>query len=631
MIIMKSIYKIIISFVCILLFCSCNDILDLEPKDKLDGKAMFSDPEGVKLYMANLYSQLPIEDFKFTRLGFNNRSGQESMMTAMFTDEASHSEFGDFISIANNPWWDEGYKLIRDVNILVNEIPTINVSETQRKAMMGESAFIKAYSYYALAKRYGGVPLIDEVQKWEGDVEALKVPRSTEKDTWDYVLIQCDIAAENLPLSWDGGERRATKWVALALKSRVALHAASIAKYGDRTPMSGAAVDQKLVGIDKQYANAYYEAVIKAAEELIISQRFSLYKPNPANPEEAAENYRKLFEDPNQAPEEAMFIKGYMTDLGHSYDGWYGPRQTSNNWWFPGRMNPTLEFMDMYENYNNPGVSSPLKTSPDADDLTNYNGFNASKNYYHFDSPNGIFEGKDARLWGTAVLPGTYWKGKQIIIQAGFVKPDGTAQILSGNPYIHNGVTYTIYGSSDITQFSGFYPSGNYTRTGASFKKFLDQNNDVVLGWSKSLTDYADFRFAEVLLNYAEAVVESGYNAGGAQTNATIALNYIRHRAGHTVDIPLTVDNVQRERLVELSFENKRFWDLMRRREYHTLFANSRMHALQPVIDLRVSPPKWIFIRANIRNMNNRTFDYRQYYRSIPGITTNGLIQNPQY
>ena len=70
--------------------CGCSDFLELEPKDKLNADALFSEPEGVELYMANLYSQLPIEDFNFLRGGFNDYVG-ENMCTAMFTEEATHS------------------------------------------------------------------------------------------------------------------------------------------------------------------------------------------------------------------------------------------------------------------------------------------------------------------------------------------------------------------------------------------------------------------------------------------------------------------------------------------------------------------------------------------------------------
>src|SRR5690606_13494148 len=115
-------------------------------------------------------------------------------------------------------------------------------------------------------KRYGGVPLIKATQKYEGSAETLKVPRSTEKETWDYVLELCDVAAANL-----GTEkgRRANKYAALALKSRAALHAASLAKFGSRAPLSGDAVTQKLVGLDASAAAGYYNACIQACEAIM--------------------------------------------------------------------------------------------------------------------------------------------------------------------------------------------------------------------------------------------------------------------------------------------------------------------------------------------------------------------------
>lgn len=625
-----------------LFLCGCSDFLDLKPKDKLDADALFSEPEGVELYMANLYSQLPIEDFNFLRGGFNDYVG-ENMCAAMFTEEATHSEYQAHLNSSNFLWWEDAYKLLRDVNNLADVIPTLNVMDDQRKAMIGEVAFIKGYIYYALAKRYGGVPIIDNLQKWEGDVEALKVPRSTEKETWDHALYQLDIAAENLPTRWETSTRRATKWVAYALKSRVALHAASIAKFGSRAPLSGVAVDMNLVGLTSDLAQGYYEAAIKAAAAVMDSHQFSLYKPSPADAAEAAENYREMFEDPSRAPEEAIFIKGYTKEspdgtmygiFGHNYNIYYGPSQLANGWPHPGRMNPNLELVDAYESYSNPGVSAPIVTSDAPNDLTDYSGYSPTKRYRKFDTPYAIFEGKDARLWGTVILPGTQWKNTTINIQAGYIKPDGTACIYSGNPFNNpnDGKTYYVFGGPNKTDYSGFdTEGGNYTRTGFSFKKFLDQRIDVVYGYGKGITDYIDIRYAEVLLNYAEAVVESGYTADGARDRAKKALNDIRRRAAHTTDIELTPENVQRERLVELAFENKHFWDLYRRREYHTLCNASTMHALLPVVDLRENPPKYIFIRADIQRVARFTFLERMYYHAIPGTTANGLIQNPQY
>lgn len=630
-----SYLKKTLTLLLVLVAMSCGDVLDKQPLDKLQGENLFSNPEGVKLYMANLYYQLPIEDFTFFRQGFNWNTGDPNnggFAPAMSTDEAVHTEFGDFIGDGDFQWWDQGYKLIRDVNILIDIIPTLDVTDDERKALIGESAFIRAYAYFALAKRYGGVPLITSVQKYEGDVEALKVPRSTEKETWDFVLKECDTAVGNLGDSWPGGERRATKWVAYALKSRAALHAASLAKYADRAPISGTAVDQKLVGLDKAAAAEFYKAALDASEAIISSGKFNLYKPSPTTPEEAANNYRVLFEDPNNAPEEVIFIKGYArpgSGTGHNYGIWYQPNQTANGWPHPGRMNPTLELMDVYETYDKPGESAPLATSAAANDLTDYTGFNAAKQYKRFDTENDIFKGKDARMWATMILPGTSWKGQKIVIQAGFIKPDGSAQIMGGDPFTHGGTTYYTYGASDRTKYSGFDTwGGNNTRTGVSFKKFLNEGLNIAPGWNQCVTDFTDFRYAEILLNYAEAIAESGT---GDKVKGAKALNDIRRRAGHKTEIQLTINNVIRERRVELAFEHKRFWDLIRRREYHTVFNNTMRHALLPILDLRVTPAKYIFVRVNVPRSNPSTFDYRQYYRSIPGIGANGLVQNPQY
>jgi hypothetical protein len=613
-------------------FAGCKRVLNLQPTDKLTADAIFGDPQGVKVFMANLYYQLPVEDFTYFRGGFNQNGGDPNnggFAPAMGTDEAAHSEFGDFVGDGDFQWWDQGYKLIRDVNLLIDYIPTLSIRDDEKAALVGESAFIKAFAYFALAKRYGGVPLMKQSQVFDGDPEKLKVPRSTEKQTWDYVMELCDQAITNL--SATKNPRRATKWTAYALKSRAALHAASVAKFGNRITMTGDAATQKLVGMDAADANGYYQACIAASQQ-IINSGYGLFKPSPANPTEAAENYRSLFQDPNVAiNDEVIMIKGFAlrgANLGHNYDIWYTPAQLSNGWPHPGRMNPTLDLVDQYESYNTPGVSSPVNTRVDGN-ITDYNGFNSGTNYIRYNTPNEIFANKDARLWGTAILPSTTFKGVPIIIQAGYVKPDGNAVIRTKDQITVSGTTYYSYGAPDVSMYSGFDTyGGNNTRTGFSFKKFIS-TSPVINGWNNSTSDWAEFRFAEVLLNMAEAVVESGQ---GDVAAATKALNDVRKRAGHTTNITLTSENVQRERRVELAFENKRFWDLIRRREFHTEFNNRFLHSLLPLQDLRALPDiKYIFVRVNVPNTNTKTFQPRSYYRFIPGIGSNGLVQNPQY
>lgn len=623
-------------------FSSCKkDFLEVEPTNKISADAIFSSPEGVQTFMANLYSQLPIEDFNYAPdFGFNyNVQGPNNggFFQIVMTDDgigSQHQQLAGWYGVDggdNFKWWLEAYKLNRDVNMLFEAIPNLSLTETEKDLLLGEANFIRAYIYFALAKRYGGVPIITTIADINDGEGAFYIPRSTEKETWDFVLQSCDDAASLLGET-DGTRRRANKWVALSLKSRAALHAASLAKYWDNGPLSGEAVSNFLIGFENGSTDAsrYYQACIDASEQIINSGPYSLFEPNPSSPIEAEENYRKMFENPNIASSEAIFIKGYTlvgTEYGGNQDNWGNPAQTTGAWPHPGRFNPTLDLVDIYENYSTPGVSSPVITTIDGD-TDNYNGYSSSRSYLKFDDAKDIFADKDARMKATVIMPFSTWKDTEIVIQGGLIKPDGTPDILVGNNTItDNGIDYFSYGASGPSLYSGFDVfGGNMTRTGFGFKKFLNSNYIPILAWNQSTTDFMDFRLAEIMLNYAEAVIESGL---GDVSLAEQSINDLRRRAAHTSTIPLTLENVLRERRVELTFENKRYWDLVRRREYHTEFANRTRHGLVPVYDMRDG--RYLFVRDIAFHTDPVTFVDKWYYKRIPGVATNKLIQNPQY
>jgi len=616
-------------------FSSCSNYLDVEPKNKISGNAVFSDPNGIDAFIANLYYQAPIEDFVyFPREGFNARGNTGSMALSHYSMEAIHSEWGNWNEFKDNGgiWWNQGYKLNRSINLLAEAIPGLEMADAEKNQLLGEVAFLKAYTYFGLVKRYGGVPIIIDNQEYTSDFESLRVPRNTEKETWDFILQECDKAIAGLPearANTDVSKRRATKWAAYALKSRVALYVASVAKYWNQAPLSGEAVTKGLVGLDASEANRYYEESIKASEAIMTSEKFSLFRPTPANPQEAAANFQALFMDPNIASEESIFMKGYGNaggKLAHDYDGWNNPNQTGEGFPFKGRTNPVLELIDLYERYDNPGNVSPIITTTDGN-VSNA-GYNSATSYRHFDSPTGIFEGMDARFFASIIYPGSTWKNTTIVIQGGIVKPDGTL-INSADSYEHNGVRYYTFGNEHDNQYSGFDPKADFTRSGFLMRKFLNENSKIA-SFNQSTTDYMDMRYAEVLLNYAEAVVESNYTQNNAQATAAKAINDIRRRAGHTTIVPLTLANVLRERKVELAFENKDYWDLMRRREFHLMFNDKRKTALVPMIDLRGATPQYIFVRRAVAGANGVTFQTRDYYWAIPGIGSNGIVQNPQ-
>lgn len=642
----------------------CNAFLELEPLDKVSPEQLLETEGGVKALLANIYTMIPMEDFNYRpNAGFNQRGYDgvnETTNLAFLTDEATRSDGGVGIGYEGFNYWPYGD--IRQVNIFMQNVEkakeagTISVADADR--MTGEAHFARAYMYYGLVKRYGGVPLIDKVQDDDyanGGPGAVAVPRSTELDTWKFVLNECTLAAATLPDATSGSDLyRVTKWAAYALKSRVALHAASVAKYWNLAPLAGEAVTQKLVGgMTSADADAFYKECIEASKSLIENSGKSLYKPAPATVKEAASNFQALFL--NDQNEEIIFSKAYLngttnTNQGHSYAQFNILPQVNPGALKYGRFNPMLEIVDLFEDYTDDGTgkSAKIVTRTDGNEdayIANFHNMNnasvvntlMSVPFVKYNDLYEPFANKDARLLASVVVPGSSYAGTEIIIQGGFIKDNNSYVAYSNESTQKNGTTYYALGAEGETMFSGFNnvnsgEDANWTATGFGVRKYMPEGESMSPDRLSSTTSYIDMRLAEVYLNYAEAVVENGSGLGDKEL-AENYLNALRRRAGHTDRISLTLESVLKERRVEMAFEGKRFWDMNRRREFHTEFSNNRIRkALVPMLDLRGAEPKYVFARVNYfgdETRGGRTFQNINYYRGIPNIATNGLVQNP--
>lgn len=642
----------------------CNAFLELEPLDKVSPEQLLETEGGVKALLANIYTMIPMEDFNYRpNNGFNQRGYDgvnETTNLAFLTDEATRSDGGVGIGYEGFNYWPYGD--IRQVNIFMQNVEkakeagTISVADADR--MTGEAHFARAYMYYGLVKRYGGVPLIDKVQDddyADGGPGAVAVPRSTELDTWKFVLNECTLAAATLPDATSGSDLyRVTKWAAYALKSRVALHAASVAKYWNLAPLAGEAVTQKLVGgMTSADADAFYKECIEASKFLIENSGKSLYKPAPATVKEAASNFQALFL--NDQNEEVIFSKAYLngttnTNQGHSYAQFNILPQVNPGALKYGRFNPMLEIVDLFEDYTDDGTgkSAKIVTRTDGNEdayIPNFHNMNnasvvntlMSVPFVKYNDLYEPFANKDARLLASVVVPGSSYAGTEIIIQGGFIKDNNSYVAYSNESTQKNGTTYYALGAEGETMFSGFNnvnsgEDANWTATGFGVRKYMPEGESMSPDRLSSTTSYIDMRLAEVYLNYAEAVVENGSGFGDKEL-AENYLNALRRRAGHTDRISLTLESVLKERRVEMAFEGKRFWDMNHRREFHTEFSNNRIRkALVPMLDLRGAEPKYVFARVNYfgdETRGGRTFQNINYYRGIPNIATNGLVQNP--
>ena len=594
--------KILVSaLVMALSFYSC-DYLDVPPINIIQDDAIFNSESGITSYMTTLYYDLPIEDFRYTQQGFNV-SGKGQGRLPNVSGEAMCSSSDDISTIGDGTWWGcWDYGKIRRVNYFLKNFPAYksNFQNTVlADAWMGEAHFIRAYCYFAMVKRYGGVPILREPQEYVGDIESLKVPRDTEKACYDFIAEDLDEAFRLLPDNEEIlGKGRATKYAALALKSRAMLYAGSIARYGT-VDLNG------LVGIDKALANDYFELAYKAVKELEKSKKFSLYRKNS----DKEKNFAELFlaED---SPEN-IFCKYFQRTVNaHGWDVYFVPYQYRGNG-FSSNMNPTLEFVEMFEHKD----GTPANFAERAKDT-------------YFDDPSELFQNMDARFGGSIIYPNAIFKGEPCSIQKGLIIEDGSKK--------ENATNYeeAVYTANDgqVYHIVGKSGSGNYSgnMTGFFMRKYLNENmpqSEVIENYSEQ--HWIEFRYAEALLNGAEAAVEMGQHLD----DALLWINDIRSRA----DIKqlslsdLTVDKVRHERRIELAFENHTYWDLRRWRIADKEIETKQYTGLCPYFD--INKQKYIFEEV-AANKYYYTFDVKMYYERIPDgeIAKNEkLKQNPYY
>jgi hypothetical protein len=149
---------------------------------------------------------------------------------------------------------------------------------------------------------------------------------------------------------------------------------------------------------------------------------------------------------------------------------------------------------------------------------------------------------------------------------------------------------------------------------------------------------WIEMRYAEVLLNRAEAAYELFTGGGGnasLQADAMTVINQVRSRAGAA---PWTtigadpIDSIRIERRKELAFENKTYWDLKRWRIFAKEQNGTIYRVLMPFYSAQAG--KYFFdARTDERNATY-TYDPRWYYEQLPGQAINkspNVIQNPGY
>ena len=646
---MKKILRYTFAIVLGLGICSCDKLFDSLEGDltKMSEEDMTSSQAGMERLLSDIYNTIPMDAF--------NRKDRS-------TTFATPSKATDY-SIDVTSFWN--YKKMRSINYFIKQVDVAlekkAINQATRDAMLGEALFARAYCYFASVRRYGGVPIVTEPldQYYDGDQnEGLYVKRSTEKETWDFVISELEKAAELLPESRKDGNYRATKWSALGLLSRVALYAASVSKYWNKEalPTSYLSVAQKLTYMEASYADAYYAKCIEACEKIMNSGVFSLYGGPTTDKAKAKENLTELFL--NRQDCEFLFGKSYkngQSTADHSFDIYNSPNQAhavaTNRGW--GNYSITSDLVDLFDDYDAAGgrVDGTIKTRNDGKEdiffaqiVNAASDFDFNADFIKYDNLADPFKNKDARFQAWVLYPGADFRNIKIMAQGAVWTADAKPEFYVDKEIkLTNAAGETVVFQNlggkepDISAFNRIGGSAStdhadYWNSSFGIRKFLDPNTALIY----SSNPWCDIRSAEILLNYCEAYAESGH--GNAAT-AKKVLNDIRHRAAFTDDIEPTLENILHERAVELALEGDQSYTLHRRRSYLNNRSGyiARKHTLLPVLDLRdgVDNPKYIFPRVNLYHgdvqfyptgLNTNLVDY---YGSINNYVANGLTPNP--
>jgi hypothetical protein len=493
-------YKIFTITIAILLLTqvSCKkDFLDRTPGATLPEDAVFADPTLASQYAINAYNFL-VDDY----VRFNDHRGT----TSQASDEAvsgnldpsvltlnqglfhDHSEkaasLNDIVNI-----WSREYNGINITNMMLSKMAVVPWTNPQTATRIeGEMRFLRAFFYFELIKRFGGVPILDKVYGVNDDID---FPRASYTDCVNFILADLEKAEAQLPRTEDlalSENGRATNGAAKSLKARVLLYAAS--------PLNNESNDL-----------AKWAKAAAAAKEVMDLGTYSLQP-----------TYKDIL-NVTSSPEYIMMkVRSTRPNTdGKIIDFAQSPGSSGQN----GQMNPTQNHVDLYEMTNGKAITDPTS------------GYDPQKPYAN----------RDPRMtWNVIYNDETYQSRK--IEMWSQVNANGT--VTYGRDYNANNIIYTA------TRY--------YCR-----KMWPEVYINKVAG--ATYINFLFFRYAEILLNYAEAQNE----AAGPDASVYAAINQIRARGDVNMPgLPAGLsqsamrDAIRHERAVELAFEDHRWYDIMR-------------------------------------------------------------------
>lgn len=555
-----ALYTFLIVTIFSFFITACKKEVEDIPFERLQLHQIFdvadSNADQAKKYLYGIYTYLPDLYGRLSNGFLESATDDGVHINQNHTTGAFRQNRVSPQTVFESSLWSNNYQAIRRVNVFLANIDKVPVRPVFLKAQMkAEARFLRAYFYFELLKRWGGVPIVkDTTYDFNSKVN---IARSSIAETFDYIITELDAAMPDmLPLAQtDVTWGMASRGAALALKSRVLLYKAS--------PL-----------FNTQNNTTYWQTATAAAKALIDSNYYSL-----------GTNYVTLFNSirTTGTAREIIFTKIKTANTGiETLNGPVGYIQGSG-----GANNPSQNLVDAYL----------MKTTGKriTEDASGYD-------------PQNPYNNRDDRFAASIFYNGKMW---------------------------FNRAVETFDGGLDNP-----LNSNNKTRTGYYLRKFMGAF-ETATAISNQTHNHILFRFAETMLNYAEA--ENELNGPGvASANISSPVYYyliqIRKRAGVAAGtnglygLPTTATKeqmreiIRNERRIELAFEEHRFWDIRRWKIAETVMN-------QPITGIKISgsTPR----TYQVVTVEKSTFEAaKMYWYPIPfsEIQSNPLLtQNPNW
>jgi len=580
--------KIFILITAVVLFTSCEEYLDKVPESSgMTEDDVFTDYLNFRKFEDRMYKDM--NDYL---------SPGDYGFIASMCDEGNVSEEWGLMPIVQSGAWLDGYskglpqfsgvwnswQSIRIANLCIQKLSLLkNGTQQQENEIKGQANFMRAWYYYEFLRREGGMPYITKALSGSDE---FGIPRLSFHETALKIVADCDSAAALLPQKWDNANiGRPTRGAAMALKASTLLFDASPTNNPsneiERWKLAAQAAWDL---IDFANTTGTYKLMeCKSTEELTYENIQTINRNDTIQTIRFSGGYDSIF---NYLPYNDEIIWenfGAMQDGGR-YTTFATPSLAET--FIMAGYSPSQNIVDLFETAN--GLS--IKDDPQYDEQNPY--VNRDPRFYHC--------------------------------------------------ILFNGERWTSQTNLYLQLFNGGRERNNqmyYSSTGYLSRKFWVNNIDLWSDAEHPITHVTYFRFAEILMMYAEACNEIGgpdYTLPGATLSSKDAVNKIRTRvhmpdvnAKYLTDQATFRERIKNERAIEFYLEEKRFFDLSRWGDAHKI-EHKQVFGITISKDL-TKPTGFVFTR-NTNPVVTLTFDQKHYRWPIKlddALMFENFLQNP--